>query len=412
MVSTHRAWLLPLLLTVASPSHALEIGPGTDWCRAVHQLPAGEELVLRPGEYQGRCTLRHGGTAARPLVIRAQDPAAPPRLTYADRTGNLLDIHAGHVVLRDLHFGPTRADVDAVRIHLADGVRVERCRFTRVGGIAVVANSGSISGLTVRGNTIRDSASTAMYFGCHDGSCALDQVLVEDNRIEHVDAAEGEVGYGIQVKLNSRAVLRRNTILDTKGPGIMVYGDRDLLRSTLMEGNLVVGSRQSSGIVVGGGPALVRNNIAIRNAEAGIALQDYGGRGLLRGVIVAHNTVFDNRQAGLAAAGAVLDARLVNNAVHARAGTPAMPASRAGLVLLGNVDCSLSPCFTDPVVLDLSPLPVSPLLALGFPAGGDWVPETDYFGRPRAYPPAVGAIDPGSAPAPLLPGLSGREGLR
>jgi hypothetical protein len=251
-----------------------------------------------------------------------------------------------------------------------------------------------------------------MYFGCHDGSCALSQLVVEDNRIERVDAAGGEVGYGIQVKLNSQAVVHRNTIVDTKGPGIMVYGDRDLLRVSVVEANLVVGSRRSSGIVIGGGPALVRNNLAIRNAEAGIALQDYGNRGLLRGVVVAHNTVFDNRQAGIAAAGGLLDVRLVNNAVHARAGAPVLPAPRPGLTLLGNVDCSVAPCFADPVLLDLSPPAASPLLVLGFAGGGDWVPETDYFGRPRAYPPAVGAIEPGGPPIAVLPGLSGREELR
>jgi hypothetical protein len=39
-----------------------------------------------------------------------------------------------------------------------------------------------------------------------------------------VDAQEDEVGYGLQVKLNSTAVIRDNVIVDTKGPGIMVYG--------------------------------------------------------------------------------------------------------------------------------------------------------------------------------------------
>ncbi|HXG05568.1 MAG TPA: right-handed parallel beta-helix repeat-containing protein [Candidatus Binatia bacterium] len=412
MASCRGLWLLPFGLAFATAGHALEIDPGTDWCRALHQLPPGEELVLRPGEYHGRCSLRRGGTAARPLVIRAQDPASPPRLTYAGRAGNLLDVHASHIRLQDLEFGPTPPDVDAIRIHLADDVRVERCRFTQVGGIAVVANSGSVHGLTVRGNVIRDSGSTAMYFGCHDGSCALDDLLVEDNRIERVDAAEGEVGYGIQVKLNSRAIVRRNTIADTKGPGVMVYGDRDPLRRSLVEGNLVVGSRRSSGIVVGGGPVLVRNNVVLRNAEAGITLQDYGGRGLLRGVAVVHNTVFDNAQAGIATSGTLLDARLVNNAVHARAGTPALPALRPGLSALGNVDCSVSPCFADPVVLDLSPLPVSLLLALGSPAAGDGAPDTDFFGRPRGHPPAVGAIEPGGPRLPLLPGLSGHGGPR
>jgi hypothetical protein len=407
VASRHGAWLLLLLCVVATPSLALEIDPGTDWCQALHRLPPGEELVLRPGEYRGRCTIRRGGTARQPLVIRGKDHTAPPRLTYDDRAGNLLDIHAGHLVLRHLHFGPTRPDVDAVRIHLADDVRVEECSFTDLGGIAVVANSGSVSDLVVRGNVIRNSGATAMYFGCHDGSCSLNRILVEGNHIERVRAPGGEVGYGIQVKLNSQAVIRHNTILDTKGPGVMVYGDRDLLRTSLVEANLIVSSQRSSGIVIGGGPVVVRNNVVARNAEAGIALQDYGGRGLLRGIVVAHNTLFDNDAGGIDVPGAGrLDARLVNNAVHARLGTRALPAARPGLLLLGNFDCSLSPCFTDPLVLDLTPLAGSALAGVGFPDTTEGMPKTDYFGRPRAMPPTVGAIEAGAPPSPLLPGVN------
>lgn len=409
MALRHGAWLLLLLAVLATPSFALEIDPGTDWCQALHRLPAGEELVLRPGEYRGRCTIRRGGTAQQPLVIRGKDRTAPPRLTYHDRAGNLLDIHAGHLVLRHLHFGPTLPDVDAVRIHLADDVRVEECSFAELGGIAVVANSGSVTDLTVRGNVIRNSGATAMYFGCHDGSCSLSRILVEGNHIEHVRAPGGEVGYGIQVKLNSQAVIRRNTIVDTKGPGVMVYGDRDLLRASLVEANLIVRSQRSSGIVIGGGPVVVRNNIVVRNAEAGIALQDYGGRGLLRGVVVAHNTVFDNHEAGIQVPGAGrLDARLVNNAVHAQLGTRALPAARPGLLLLGNFDCSVSPCFTDPLALDLTPLVGSPLAAVGIPEAAEAMPKTDYFGRPRAMPPTVGAIEAGAPPSPLLSGVTAK----
>ena len=39
----------------------------------------------------------------------------------------------------------------------------------------------------------------------------------------------------------------------------------------------------------------MRNNIAVGNREAGIALEDHGRRGLLRGVVVAHNTVVGPR---------------------------------------------------------------------------------------------------------------------
>src|SRR5262249_60454443 len=96
----------------------------------------------------------------------------------------------------------------------------------------------------------------------------------------------------MQVKLNSVAVIRDNVVVKTKGPGIMVYGSRDLLTRTVVERNFVTASRSSSGIVIGGGPVVVRNNIAVGNADYGIVLENYHRRGLLRGIVVARNTAY------------------------------------------------------------------------------------------------------------------------
>jgi hypothetical protein len=93
----------------------------------------------------------------------------------------------------------------------------------------------------------------------------------------------------VQLKLNTTGIIRDNVIVDTKGPSIMVYGALDVGRPSLIERNLVVGSHNSSGIVVGGGPVMVRNNIAVKNAEAG-RLKTTATR-VARGVVVVHNTV-------------------------------------------------------------------------------------------------------------------------
>ena len=53
-------------------------------------------------------------------------------------------------------------------------------------------------------------------------------------------------GYGIEVKLNTGGVVRDNVIIDTKGPGIMVYGARDLVTVSVVERNFTRGSRTSS----------------------------------------------------------------------------------------------------------------------------------------------------------------------
>ena len=376
-------------------AHGTEIGPDANLCAALEALPPGEELALQPGDYRAGCVLRRGGAPAAPLVIRSADPEQPARLVHPGPDANILNVRASDIVIRGLRFGPTGTDMDGVRIISGHRITVEACQFTGMGGIAVAANHTSVRGLTVRRNLITDSRATAMYFGCHDGAgCSVTGLLIEGNHIRGVSTAGSDVGYGIQVKLNSSATIRNNVILDTKGPGIMVYGARDLITTSLVERNFVRGSRTSSGIVVGGGPATVRNNISGWNLEAGIGLENYGGRGLLRGVVVVHNSVYANQLGGIMAPEqGTLEATLHNNAVHARAGTLPLPAARPGLRKTGNVDCTWARCFANADALDFSPFTGSILIGRGLGAVDPMVPGDDFFGLRRGPVPTIGAVD-------------------
>jgi hypothetical protein len=234
-----------------------------------------------------------------------------------------------------------------------------------------------------------------MYFGCHDGSsCAVTGLVVEGNRIRGVTAPNPQIGYGIEVKLNSSALIRDNVISETKGPGIMVYGSRDLVTVSVVERNFIRGSRTSSGILIGGGPVVVRNNISGWNAEGGIGLEDYGRRALLRGLAISHNTVYGNGEGGITIpSSGRLEASLENNAAQTRGGTPAFPTARAGLRLAGNLDCTWLQCFTDPENLDFSPAGGSLLRPLGGLRGQGGAPRDDFFGTPRGVPAAIGAVE-------------------
>ena len=387
------------------PSEALEIGPETDLCVALDNLQSGEELVLLPGDYRSGCAIRRGGFPGAPTVIRAADPSHRPRLLHPGRPVNMLEVRASDIVIRSLDFSPGLAEADGVRVIMGNRITVEDCHFIQMGGIAVVANHTSVHGLTVRRNVISDSNSTGMYFGCHDGlGCTISGLRVEGNHIHGVTAPRPEIGYGIQVKLNSSGVIRDNMISDTKGPGIMVYGSRDLVATSVVERNFTKGSRTSSGIVVGGGPALVRNNISIANFDSGIGLENYGRRGLLRRIVLAHNTVYGNQGAGISVPDdGPLEALLINNAVHARPGARGVPATRAGLRLAGNVDCSLALCFANAHGLDFSPFPGSLLFGVAALQPGESSPVDDFFGRRRGMPPAIGAVE--EASGPVRPGI-------
>ena len=96
-----------------SPSQgaSVEIGPEADLCAEINALAPGDELVLRPGEYRGPCTVRRGGLPGAPRVIRAKDLADRPRIVYGGATANVLDVKADHVTIRGLAFGPTQRNV-------------------------------------------------------------------------------------------------------------------------------------------------------------------------------------------------------------------------------------------------------------------------------------------------------------
>jgi hypothetical protein len=378
-----------------APSRAAEIGPEEEFCAAANAVPPGGELVLRPGDYQGPCTIVRGGAPGAPVVIRAADLQHRPRLVYTGRQANVLDVKADHVTIRGLALGPTSRDADGIRIFSRTDVTIEDCTFDHVGGIAVAATHNSIRGLVVRRNTIANSESTGMYFGCHEGiQCMVSGLVVEHNFISTIQAPEPEIGYGLQVKLNSSGVIRDNVIIDTKGPGIMVYGSWDLLSRSVVERNFVMGSRTSAGIVVGGGPVVVQNNVAVLNRGAGIGLEDYHGRGILRSIVVSHNTLYRNAEGGVtASSGARLrDVAIANNAVHTQQGSPAFPKGRADVDLAGNVDCTWALCFANAEGMDFGPVPGSLLQTPGSMRRTEWIPADDYFGTRRTLPPVPGAV--------------------
>jgi hypothetical protein len=388
-------------LIVGAPQvYARQIGPEANVCAEMNRLNPGDELVLLPGRYRGPCSIRKGGVSGRPIVIRSSDPERPAVLVYTGQTANVLDIKADHVVIRGLAFESPHMEADGIRIYARNDVIVEDCQFVRLGGIAIVANHYSARGIIVRRNTIKQSGSTAMYFGCHDGkACVIEDLVIERNYIHGVDAPDPMIGYGIQVKLNSSALIRDNTVVDTKGPGIMIYGSYDPSKLSMIERNYVSSSRNSAGIVIAGGPAVVQNNIALKNARAGIKIEDYQQRGLVRGIVITHNTAVDNARGAIAVPekGRV-EAVVINNAATARDDEKLFPAARAGMEIRGNMDCTHADCFADPNANNYSPRTDSPLRREIKTDNGRFIPSKDFFEIERGYFPTIGAIQKTTGP--------------
>jgi hypothetical protein len=280
-------------------------------------------------------------------------------------------------------------------------VTVERNLFLGSGNVSVSANTGNTSDLFIRDNVFLNLESTAVYIGCHDGSCVSANLLFERNYVNGVRASDpNSVGYGIEVKLNSWGVLRDNTIVNTKGPPIMTYGIAQGSQSSTIEGNYVEGSRNEGGIVIGGGPAIVRNNIAVNNSYGGISAQNYSRRNLQRNVWIVHNTVINNGDSGINTQGWSSDSNnvIANNAILPRPQTMSLRPSAPAGTIIGNVTCTAS-CFINAINVpyDFWPVAQSPLVHASQTGSVAWKALDDFMGAVRGEQPDVGAMERGPA---------------
>jgi hypothetical protein len=408
----NRATSASVSVTVLNNSGTVvRVGPTDSWCSTINGAAPGTTIILLAGNYSSPCRINASGTASAPITVRSESSSASQRavMTYGGNTSNVIDISGSFLVLQWLSFNPTQDGVDAIRIHTGHDIVIQENWFTGIGGICVVYNdNGSVQRVTVRGNVMKNLSSTAMYFGCHDGvACHATELLIEGNLVDGVfSSSPNTVGYALEIKLNSYGTVRDNTMYRTKGPCITIYGSDRGDPPSIVEGNYVEASQNDAGINISGGPAIVRNNIAIGNANGGIWAQDYNGRGLQKNVWIVNNTVLNNSGAGIivqnwaSGNGNVL----AFNAIAPKSGMNALsPSSPAGTVM-GNITCSpASSCFDQPntAPYDLWPLSGGPLIGAAGSGSEPWRVTDDFMGVPRGSAADVGAFQrtgPGSGP--------------
>jgi len=373
---------------------------------------------MAAGTYTSPCPIRNSGTSTSPIVIRSAGPQEASRavLAYRGNTSNVVDVYGAYLEFEWLTFMNTQQYVDAIRIRSGHNITVLENSFENLGGTAVVYNSpGTVDGISIVGNTIEHSKYTPIYLGCHDGTqCHATNLLVEGNLIDGVHPASGEVGYGMEVKLNSFGTVLDNTVYDTHGPCIDVYGSNRGDPATLVEGNYVQGSKTDAGINISGGPAIVRNNVSVGNAYGGIYAQDYHNRGLQNNVWIVFNTVLANQTGGIVVQHWTAENEnvLAYNAVATLSSEPPIEPPSPGGTILTNVECDPpTSCFDQPTLspYDLWPLGVGPLIGVGRNGAQPWRPQYDFMCVPRGNAADVGAFQrTGPGKGPLLGGGKAR----
>lgn len=391
------------LLVAVAAAETLTFQPGEDWCSAVQAAHPGDTVVLAAGAHAGPCVLSAGGSEGAPVTLRGE-PAGAAVLVYSGSSSNVLDVTASHIVIEGLAFGPTNADIDAIKVKAGDHVEVRGNRFSGIGGISVSANSTSTTGLQIVGNTFEDLRATALYLGCHAGaaSCVAADVLVAENLVDGVTSPA--VGYALEIKADSWGRVRDNVFADAQGPAVEVFGSEDPTAATTVEGNLLVRSRANATLEIGGSHVSARNNVVIGGSGAAVYVYPYGAA--VHDVLLEGNTLFGDDVAALDVAASATGITLRGNVAWQAAGD-ALSGLPGGVDPDANVACaSAADCWVDGEGWDFRP--VEALRGAG--KASDTLGQ-DFCGVDRQSPPTVGAFeDPERAPGALSVGLKSELG--
>jgi len=293
----------------AAPTQAIEgkvweIRPGQDYSSILASLQPGDHLALHEGDYNGRVIVNVSGLPGKPIVIRGYgNGEKKPVLIYKENRGNLLQVNGNHLIFDYLEFHSW--DTYAIRIGLRDkgcqDITIKNCLFYECGGGSISANAPETNykDIYIVDNYFIGPKRTPVYIADHSGKGSIENFVFRGNVIDgsQNDGPRNTTGYGIQLKLNVvKSIVENNFITGTKGPGIMVYGatDPDPANANIVRNNIVIGSRNDAGIVIGGGPSDIRNNLVV-GCNSGISLQDYDKRGLLRNISITGNTAALNK---------------------------------------------------------------------------------------------------------------------
>jgi parallel beta-helix repeat protein len=387
-------------LTISNNSSTVVNLTPSNWCDSINAAAPGTTFVLAAASYTDSCYITASGTAAAPITIRSQDSTASSQamLVYNGTTSNIIDLGGAYIALRWLSLGPSQDGVDGIRIRGTHDDVIESNIFQSIGGVGVPNNDsgGNTPRITVRNNVFNNGQSSVIYMGCHDGTdCVCPDALIEGNVINGAQPGDG-VGSGVQIKLNSYATVRDNTIYNTTGAGIIIYGSSTGDPASVVEGNYVQGAQDDAGVNASGGPVIVRNNVLIGNGNFGVWAQDYNGRDLQANVWIVNNTILNNQSGGVGVQNWQTGRGNVMafNAITPLSGTSAYDSTVSG-TLTGNVTCTPATSFFDePTTAPYDLWPTSGGLLIGATGNATqpWSVFDDFMGVLRVTAADAGAF--------------------
>jgi len=287
---------------------------------AQYALMPGDTLLFHEGTYVRVPALWAGqgnnptnsGTVEKPITIKGYgNGEARPFFNNIGSGQNIWEVKMNYVDISYMKFSGDNSGLrlDGVDM-LAKGITISDCVFDNISNTNIATNASgmTIEDILIENNTFINANYAVIYFGTHGnypGAAAGggageptgttgSNIVIRGNFIDgsNMSAAGSYVGYGIEFKVDvSNSVIERNLIINTKGPGLMFYGaDDQTTVPNIARDNLIVGSWQSAGINIGGGPSIAENNIALGNQSYGVYIQNYGARNINTNITIENNT--------------------------------------------------------------------------------------------------------------------------
>lgn len=396
-------YLFPAVLTGTAAAATVEIFPGDSFETAAEALQPGDTLIVHEGTYThgNRIAIDVAGTVQSPAIIEGAAGEAKPLIVLTSSGNNVIDIEgATYLTIRGL-------EITANNLSGADGINMRSnpsfitLEDLEIHDISVGINfRSSMNNITVRRNEIYNTNDTGegMYVGCHDGSCAVTDSLIEFNWIH--DTASADQGDGIEIKRGSHSnVIRDNVIHDTNYPCIILYGTDGNPRN-VVERNVMWDCADSA--IQAAADTVFRNNILIPGSGDGFTSQPHAGADP-RNLEFVHNTIIGGDTCiRLNSWDGKPGMVFANNAVYCPNDSFSIGGT-TGVVVSGNVFLprpgafpssgntdgrSIAQDFLDASGLNVYPTMDSPLIGAGDPA---YAGSDDFNGDARS-----GAVDAGA----------------
>ncbi|MEU7905835.1 right-handed parallel beta-helix repeat-containing protein [Actinoplanes sp. NPDC049118] len=378
--------------------------------KAANMAKAGDTVLVMNGTYANSdpnsniLTVSRGGAQGRPLTIAAY-PGHTPVLRA--RNWNAVQIHASHVIVRDLTIEGNRNEITLAQalaqktnrnnpLHNGNGIIVQPPRDNL---------NRTPHHVTIRGNTVRNTPGGGI------AAIETDHVTIEKNTVSGTSHWTVYGTSGISVfhsrdvdgdTTGYKMIVRQNVVFDNRNFVPWIDSSRDPSKRHITDGNgIIIDDNRNTQIAHRAiqpyrGRILVENNIAYRNGGGGVHIF------LSDRVDVVNNTAYRNStspEIGDRDISAIRahDVRYFNNVAVSAPGHKPMAVSRTPGRAKGTetvIDqCNLfggDPRFVDPDAGDFRLRAGSPAIDA---ACGPAIAKTDVAGKAR---PSGKAADKGA----------------